>query len=395
MSNESKRARSPDTRTILIPSPMSSPQGSPVASSQRVLESTVRKRVRANESPLTFIRASGGAVSPISRHGWVERVLFLGEESLACLNSESGRHYRECVYALLPMRAHEQFDTMAIRAVRTYFTNAELGDDENAPTVVVPRENFSLLGKNERSYLLLLREAEQPVAQISIEHAVEELLERCPFLRDPGTTWICRPDRLHVLLATTTHESDACKAVIQVTLPIELKLHKFVWRRQGTLWAQWHCTQGNIDRLRSDLRISSGGAIAQCFTPSPEEDPTLSRPFAVETLVMAVLLKPSREEFATLKIITAEMERMFEGVTARFAKVTRVSQIHDRLDREGTTEESFPMHPTQPPQTTFLDRVDFGLSLVRTSPTVRRIVLGVSFSVACSVGLVFLVKKIR
>ena len=457
--NESKRQRSPPSRrTIIIPSPSPSPTASVVVSraAPRQSKSRHRKRMRpqpnqrANESPLTFIRSSAHPsrldVVPAKRGlveaatGSLEHLLLLCEESIACLNSQSGTLYRTSVYGLLPMLEHEQFDTMAIRRVRTFFSSVPAtqtappsalpdltssteededdddgvsGTDDGSSTVSAPLTPMPMVAVprldaqaySERSYVLRLALAEQPVARISIEHTVEELLERCAFLRDPGSTWITRPDRLHVLLATTDHpnvtrEERRCRRLIHsLTGPVELKLHRLMWRRQGTLWVQWHCVGGNIDRLRADLRIASGGRIEQVFTGSPEQDPTLSRPFAVETLIMAVLNKPTKDEFLQLKTVTGEMQRMFHGVTATFTNVARVSQIHDRLDRDGVMEDEViemgkPKRLPSAHAESFMDRLDLGWDLMRTSPSVGRICAVVASGLlVSSVGALFIIKR--
>lgn len=422
--NECKRERSP---------PRSRP-ATPSLIQKKPSRKKAKQHHRANESPLTFIRSGIGLVEHRAKRSMdatflgknlglvqlaykaIEHTLYFTEESLACLNSQSGTHYRNLVYGLVPILDHEQFDTMAIRRVRTFFssvsaveeqhplpemtTSAEEEDDEREPSpiplVAVPRMDPRTY--SERSYVLRLSLAESPVAVISIQHAVEELLERCSFLRDPSTTWICRPERLHVLLATTDDpkisvEEKNCRKVLASTNsgPIVLRLHRFLWRRQGTLWVQWHCVQANIDRLRADLRIASGGRLDQAITGEPEEDPTLSRPFAIETLVMAVLSKPTKEEFLQLKSVTGEMQRMFEGVTCEFNKVVRVGQIHDRLDREalnGDEQVIFMQKRTLPTQhATFMDNLDFAAGLVKSSPSVGRIAFSFFLSTFAVAGV--------
>jgi hypothetical protein len=329
-----------------------------------------------------------------------QKIFFYCEESLACLNAQSGTHFRHSVYGLLPMMEHEQFDTMGIRRARNFFSSLPLsgpsdigpsepitvlseeeepeiaGLEQTGPLAAVPRLDPEAYA--ERSYVLRIAQADEPVALISLEHAIEELLERCTFLRDPGTTWVCRPDKLHVLLATTaasnvTQEERECRRVAASTpAPVELVLHRFMWRRQGTLWVQWHCVKGNVDRLRADLRMASGGASRLTFTNRPEEDLHLSRPFAVETLVMALLQKPTKEEFAQLTAVTKDMQRMFGGVSARFSKVSRVSRIHDRLDRDGLDESLIQMDTTVRPTDSMAEQLEYAFFIARTSRSVRR-----------------------
>ena len=349
---------------------------------------------RANESPLTFIRSMPHPRDvPLRSKSWVSYLLYLFEESLACLNRETGAHYRLNLYALLPMLDHEQFDTMALLRVRTYFTCME----DNLPglSAIVPRHDPAAYA--ERAYIYLLRNARDPVALISIEHAIEEMLERCPFLRDPTSTWICRPERLHVLLATTNEsnvfkETKAGKLIIANSPPVFLKLFKFNWRRDGTLWIQWNCIQGNIDRLRADLRIATRGDF--CF--STQDDPTHSRPFAIETLVMALLAKPSNEEFSQLQSVSAEMGRMFAGVVAELETVTRVAQIHDRLDREAingdeTNLAHFPKIDL--PHTSFMDSLGTAAVLINTSPSVGRIAAAAGLIITSALAIIVYRKR--
>ena len=363
------------------------------------------KKRRGNESPLTFIRSHPDSKIFKSNYyssrtnvaaKWLEQALFFCEESMASLNSQSGTQFRESIYCLHPMLDHEQFDTMGIRLLGNYFVSDE-------KVFAVPR--LDPQAYSERYYLLRLSEAEEPVAVISIQHAIEELLERCVFLRDPSTTWVCRPSKLHVLLATTTfanvtEEERQCKKVAHATSPVQLKLKRFMWRRQGTLWVQWHCTQGNVDRLRADLRIASGGTVRQCFTPVPEEDPCLGRPFALETLVMATLQKPTKEEFSQLVRVTGDMQRMFEGVTVNFTKIARVCQIHDQLDRDALNGEQSLIQlapsPQIPPQT-FVDHISRSFFLATHSPSVRRIVISffISSALVGSIAAAFIHRKFR
>ena len=342
---------------------------------------------RVNESPLTFIRA----VVPREAEpmGMVERAWFEMAESAACWNRDTGTHYRECLYGLAPMREHEQFDTMLMRRLRTLFTQTTQGEQPMLPASVLEHHSIEMQEEyvsvavpkhdpraySERAYLLLL--GQDPVAKISIEHAIEEILEKCEFLRDPESSWISRPDRLHVLLAVTdtsnaTKEERAAKRVVHNSPPVILQLHKFEWRREGTLHAQWHCVGGNIDRLRADLRIASKAVLHKCFTSSPEDQPTLSRPFAVETLVMALLVKPTPREFEQLVTVTDEMSKMFTGVTAKLGSVTRVAQLHDHLDREAMNgqEADLELDANFP----YDDPTAAALRLVKTSPTIKRLV---------------------
>ena len=410
-----------------------------------------RKKQRANESPLTFIRSQNstnlglGKIhdndedegAKLRRHQWLERILFFCEESMACLNAESGTHLRDSIYTLLPMLDHEQFDTMGIRRVRNFFayiptpTNLEelkvtmlppsalpdltSGEEDEGnefppilrdgvPMTAVPKMDSKAY--SERSYILRLSLADEPeVAIISIEHAIEELLERCPFLRDPSTTWVSRPSKLHVLLATTsssnvTKEIRQCKNVAHASSPIKLKLKRLIWRRQGTLWVQWHCSQGNVDRLRADLRIASGGTVSQTFTPLPEENPSLGRPFALETLVMATLQKPTKEEFAQLVRVTSDMQRMFEGVTVKFSKIARVCQIHNQLDRDALNGEQTLIDLATNPHKhaeSFVDQLSRAYFLTTHSPSVGRIVLSAALSTAVigAVATTFIYRKFR
>lgn len=369
---------------------------------------------KVTESPLTFIRTSAADVdfsvssseksvvsslTDIVTKG-LDDFLFLFEESVAVLNAQSGSSYRYSVYGLVPMMDHEQFDTMGIRRVRKLFSSVTL---EPPAQGVLAIPNLDPQAYIERSYVLRLSEATDPVGVISIQHAVEELLERCSFLRDPSATWICRPERLHVLLATTSRDHDVakekrrCARIINTTCgPIELKLHRFMWRRQGTLWVQWHCSGGNIDRLRADLRIASRGRVNETFTGSPEEDCSqLGRPFALETLVMALLEKPSKEEFATLTKVTEDMQKMFEGIRVSFNSVARVAQIHDRLERDGLDESRIALAPVRlagGPQT-WIDRLGFAWYLTRTSPSVRRIAGITTVTALASLGIAIIVGR--
>jgi hypothetical protein len=124
------------------------------------------------------------------------------------------------------------------------------------------------------------------------------------------------------------------------------------------------------------LRIGSGGE--KIFTGNPEEDPTRSRPFAIETLIMSILFKPNRDEYNHLARVTDEMQRMFEGVTCQFDRVHRISQLHDRLDKDGAEDFVIDMKPPGNPVITFMDKVDYSWGLVLTSPSVGRIALATS-----------------
>jgi hypothetical protein len=389
----------------------------------------IHRKHRANESPMTFVRSApvGSPPSvyqsrrleafsaPTGRWGWWDRVLFFAEESVACMSAASGTHYRESMYQ---WDQFTQFDTMSVRRVRNFFHSVPTGwqlpegmmtssrssvsSSGDDPQVVVPRLDSQ--SYSERYYLFRLESATDPVATISIEHVIEELLERCSFLRDPGSTWISRPDRLHVVLAATesvnvTREIRRCKRVLSGSAPIELTLARLMWRGQGTLWAQWHCTGGNIDRLRADLRIASGGSASKIFTSCPNDDPTLSRPFAVETLIMAALFKPTKDELEELKKVTAEMQRMFQGITAKFESVSRVSRVHDKIDKEGGEEVEFVLEKATGETSgtvSFVDRFDLAWFLVRKSPSCQRIAVSVTGAVVLGlVGTMVVAKLFR
>lgn len=343
---------------------------------------------RITESPLTFIRTSGGSEEPtevepleLEESGFFQNLIFFSEEALAVLNAQSGSSYRQSVYGLLPMMDHEQFDTMGIRRTRNFFEIQPL----TGGSLAVPRMDPSAYV--QRCYVLRLSKAVEPVASISLQHAVEELLERCRFLRNPAVAWICRPDKLHIVLARTSHSNVAkekrrCARVVNSCCgPIELRLERFVWKRDGTLWAQWHCMRGNIDRLRADLRIASRGA--------------LTSPFAIESLVMAVLQKPSHEEFETIQKITQEMQRMFQGVSASFNSVSRVGQIHDHLERDGMEETEIALAPSRNSDGSFVDQIGFAWYLTKTSPSVRRVVGMSSVSVLAGLALVYAIRPRR
>jgi hypothetical protein len=342
------------------------------------------KNRKVTESPLTFIRTIDTDEKSVRSPQnvilkAVNDLLFVFEESIAVLNSQSGTLYRRSLYGLLPMMEYEQFDTMGIRLLRKLFSEMVL--DESASLVsAVPRLDPEAY--IERSYVLRLSQASDPVGVISIQHAVEELLERCEFLRDPSATWICRPDKLHVLLASTSRDHDVakekrrCAAVINTSCgPIELQLERFMWRRQGTLWVQWHCKKGNIDRLRADLRLASRGRVNETYTGSPDEG-LLSRPFTIETLVLGLLEKPHPDEFVQLRKVTDDMQKMFQGICVSFNSVTRIAQIHDRLERDGLDETHLALAPARlngNDNVSWVDRAGLAWHLTRTSPSVRRI----------------------
>ena len=449
--SESKRQRSPANSRTPPPPAIITPS---VSSGGIRARKRQRKNFhsRANESPLTFIRSHGGIPPPpgipdssipsssgffsfsrVSTGGLVETIrkrwenlMYFSEESVACLNRDSGTQFRTAVYNIKPMMDHEQFDTMGVRKMRDFFQSVSPWEDDELTTTIVSAESATVVtseeeiessidGYNissglvavprldptaygERDYVFFLRDAQEPVAMISIEHTVEELLERCVFLRDPGTTWVSSPDRLHVVLGSTIDprvsiELKNCRSVIENSSPITLRLHRLIWRRQGTLWAQWHCIDGNIDRLRADLRIASRGE--KFFTGNPEDDPTRSRPFAIETLVMSVLFKPTRDEFNQLEIVTGEMQRMFEGVIAKFTSIRRISQLHDRLDKDGGEEIFHMSNRSHSVGQTFMDKIDRGWGLILTSPSVGRIAFASAVSIACIAGTVGLWRRWR
>jgi len=342
---------------------------------------------RITESPLTYIRTAASADTEeiekfeLEEPGFFQNLIFFSEEALAVLNAQSGSSYRQSVYGRLPMMDHEQFDTMGIRRTRNFFEIQPLAGSTGS--LAVPRLDPSAYV--QRCYVLRLSKAVEPVASISLQHVVEELLERCKFLRNPAVAWICRPDKLHVVLARTSHANVAkekrnCTKVINICCgPIELRLERFVWKRDGTLWAQWHCMRGNIDRLRADLRIASRGA--------------LSSPFAIESLVMGVLQKPSHEEFESIQKITQDMQRMFQGVQASFNSVSRVAQIHDHLERDGLEETEIALAPPRNSDGSFVDQLSFAWYLTRTSPSVRRVVGMTSMSALAGLALVYAIRR--
>lgn len=340
---------------------------------------------RITESPLTYIRTGSEELTADSETKYMFRrkffsqyVLFPFEEAVAVLNSKSGSTYRRSIYGLLPMMDHEQFDTMGIRQTRQFFSIEQFSGGFSA----VPRMDPSAY--IQRCYLFRLAKALEPVGLISLQHVVEELLERCRFLRNPSVAWICNPDKLHVLLGSTSHENVArekrkCMRVINACCgPIDLELNRLTWRPDGTLWAQWDCTRGNIDRLRADIRIGSKGGIVS------------SPPFAIETLIMAILEKPNRNEFNEIQKLTEEMQQMFKGISISFNSVSRVAQIHDHLELDGIDEIEIALAPSRP----VVDDAAHAWYVATTSPSVRRVIGLTCVGVLSGLGLVYAIRRL-
>jgi hypothetical protein len=98
---------------------------------------------------------------------------------------------------------------------------------------------------------------------------------------------------------------------------------------------------------------------------------------------MSILFKPTRDEYTQLMNVTNEMQRMFEDVTCHLDTVHRISQIHDRLDKDGGSDEIIQIKRRNLVSVlTFMDKVDHGVDLVLNSPSVGRIAL------AATAGLV-------
>jgi hypothetical protein len=349
---------------------------------------------RVTESPLAYIRTSAAEFEPDgfslteeptgpTFQAFFQNMFFFSEEALAVLNAVSGTRYRQSVYGLLPMMDHEQFDSIGIRRTRSFFSVEPLG---TGGSLAVPRMDSSAYV--QRCYVLRLSNAMEPVGTISLQHVVEELLERCRFLRNPAVAWICRPHKLHVLLAMSNatnvvKEKRRCARIVNSCCgPIELRLHRLVWKREGTLWAQWHCVRGNIDRLRADLRIASNGVLG-------------SSPFSIETLVLAVLQKPNQMEYEEIQKITQDMQRMFEGVCVSFNSVSRVAQIHDQFERDGMDETEIALAPARISDGSFVDQLSFAWYLVRTSPSVRRIAGMSTLSVLGGICLFYAIRRFK
>jgi hypothetical protein len=110
---------------------------------------------------------------------------------------------------------------------------------------------------------------------------------------------------------------------------------------------------------------------------------------------MALLEKPSKEEFATLTKVTEDMQKMFEGIRVSFNSVARVAQIHDRLERDGLDESRIALAPVRlagGPQT-WIDRLGFAWYLTRTSPSVRRIAGITTVTALASLGIAIIVGR--
>ena len=112
-------------------------------------------------------------------------------------------------------------------------------------------------------------------------------------------------------------------------------------------------------------------------------------PFAIETLVMSILEKPTKIEFNEILKITDDMQRMFEGISMSFNSVSRVAQIHDHLERDGIEETEIALAP--PPGS--VDDMGYAWYLATTSPSVRRVLGTATVGILSGLALVYVIRR--
>ena len=333
---------------------------------------------REHESPLTFLHAksSSGSLSSTSLFSSVQR---FSKEVVAAMTRRGGDLVREHAYKETALEEHETLDTLAVRRLQSFFRWTPIG--------AVARASL----QPGMSYCLILGCASYGAPSDILEHVAERLLEASPFIQNPANAWICPPDRMHILLSTAGQSSDDVGVMCANSSPLELKLERLFWRRNGTLWAQWSVTRGNIDRLRLDLRIATGAKWDDTFTDD-HEDPTRCRPLLVESLVMAVLHTPSHADFKTLRATTHRLSDEFKDTRATFHSVQRVISQQTPIDRSGPFE-SLPLLDHFPEMTGDISKILWGFHLVRHSPSLKRVTLVSTASVLAALWISNLVFK--
>ena len=196
---------------------------------------------------------------------------------------------------------------------------------------------------------------------------------------------------MHILLTASCHSGEDVAVMCANSSPVELKLERLFWRRNGTLWAQWSVTRGNIDRLRLDLRIATGAKWEDTFTED-HEDPTRCRPLLVEALVMAVLHTPSHSDFKTLRATTQRLSEEFKDTRATFHSIQRVISQQTPIDRSGPFE-SLPLLDHFPEMTGDISKILWGFHLLRHSPSLKRVALVTTASVLATLWMSNLLVK--
>ena len=343
---------------------------------------------RAHESPLTFLRSRERQV--------VSEISYWADETFAVLAASRGAAARNKIFARQEIGPHEGLDTLAVRRLQRFFTWIEIGKQQGSPQEghldEIPEDQpdsapsspshrpLAAVGRRsprpETSYCLFFRES--PAALGILEHAIERILAVSDFLRDPANAWVCPPHQIHIPLTSTAgrkqgaEDREMIASLISATSPITLNLHRLVWRRNGTLWAQWAVEKGNIDRLRADLRIATG--TSHQFEMDGE-DPTKNRPLAVESLIMAVVHTPSGSDFRGLRAVTDVLNEELSGTRVEFLNVLRVSGEVTPIDRVGVSYDKLSLMREYPRVEGDINRILWGLHLIRWSPSVRRIAL--------------------
>ena len=317
---------------------------------------------RVNESPFTFLRSrsliernTSSALTGLAE--WFE-------EMLAVLGPRTGNRARSRVYAREELGNHEPLDTLAMRRAQIFFESGAAKTDSKMRVVFFVRECPEALG--------------------ILEHAVGRILENSDFLKNPENCWVCPPQCMHILLAECTDRKSVPS--LMNCSPVRLKLVRLVWRRNGSLWAQWGVERGNIDRLRMDIRLMIGGG--QIYE-GEGEDLKKCRPLSVETLLLTAVHTPNSLDFRQVRSITEKINMEISGTIADFYKATVIRNFLGSIGRELPLMKSYPKTDGD------VSRLLWGLHLLRHSASIKRIVLeGIGvFAIGVSIG--FLTVKHR
>ena len=322
---------------------------SPSAPRARVAADVPEKSLHARRVGLFLATVKCGERSGGSRTGWRFRVRRLYET------------------ADLELQVHETLDTLAVRGPQTWFSWQH-------SAVAGASARLAVKPDNRKSYVLKLKDDDVAVAVLT--NVVERIAETVPFLADPNNCWTCEASEMHILLSSHSARNDLldltpARRVCLCSSPVELRLAKLVWRRNGTLWAQWRVVRGNVDRLRADLRVVSGASVAGTFARTTE-DPTRTRPFFVECLVMAVLHKPSSGDFRAVRALTEQLSAAFADTPCLLKHVYRLRSELCPLDRTGLYDV-LPLMSQFPVIEGDLNRLIWGAKVLQASPCVRRI----------------------
>eukprot|EP00916_Digyalum_oweni_P019607 GHVL01032679.1.p1 GENE.GHVL01032679.1~~GHVL01032679.1.p1 ORF type:complete len:372 (-),score=76.49 GHVL01032679.1:21-1136(-) len=174
---------------------------------------------------------------------------------------------------------------------------------------------------------------------VALQSAVDEVRANCDFFRNPQSHWRTPTPNLHITLyfcgslksprpvepSVEQSEIEMAKHITEACSPVILRLHKFLWTKEGTFLCVWHVLpeSGNIDRLRIDFDSAFTSKSKVLHTLPP---PSIQPKIIIHTTLIRLLIMPTVEQMAALRRSATMATRIWRGKTLTFLNACYIQE---------------------------------------------------------------------